>query len=592
MSGQQITIFALLFIVLLLFVWGRWRYDVVAVCALLAAVITGLVPPEEAFNGFGHPAVITVAAVLMVSQGLMNVGLVDRLARLVARSGNGLLTQMLVLIGLVIVSSAFMNNVGALALFMPVAIRLARKSERSPSVYLMPLAFGSLLGGMMTQIGTPPNIIVSLIRASHNGGTSFTMFDFFPVGSLISAAGFVFIVLIGWRLLPYRKGQASREGFFQIHDYISEVLIPDDSDMVGKTVQDLETAAEGEWLIVAHYRNEQKMAAPSPHRALQAGDSFMVRSSAEKLKEVVDAHKLKIAEEGKRDEADIRSDEVDVVEATVTPRSALINRTVRTVRLRSRYNINLLALSRTGGRISVTLENVHLRAGDVLLLQGSPDNLQNVMPLLGLLPLAERNIRIGQPQKAAAGMFVFSAAIILAALGYLPVQITFVAAAAAMVLLGFLPLGNLYTAVDWPVIVLLGAMLPVSTALESTGGAQLLADLFLVRAGTMAPTITVGLLLLLTMLLSNVINNAAAALLMAPLAIGIAQGLNAAMDPFLMAVAIGASSAFLTPIGHQSNTLVLGPGGYRFSDYWRLGLPLSILILVLSIPLILRFWPL
>ncbi len=592
MTTEQMTIFSLLILVLVFFIWGRWRYDVVAVGALLLAVFTGLVPADQAFSGFGHPAVITVAAVLMVSQGLMNAGLVDRLTRIVSRAGDHIVLQMVALVGLVTMASSLMNNVGALALLMPVAIRLARKQERSPSVYLMPLAFGSLLGGMSTQIGTPPNIIVSLIRANHNGGTAFRMFDFLPVGGVVAVAGVVFIILIGWRFIPYRKGQASREDFFHIDDYISEVLIPNETDLIGLSISELEEKSDGEWLVVAHYRNGQKLAAPSSGRLLEGGDSILVRSSAEKLNEMVDEYHLKIAEEGNFDESVLQSEDMDVVEATIKLQSPLIHRTVRSVRLRTLYNINLLALSRSGSRIAVTLDQVPLKVGDVLLLQGSMDTMNTVLPLLGLLPLAERKIRIGQPQKAAFGLFIFMLAIAASAAGWIPVQVSFVAAACVMVLLGFLPVSEIYSSVDWPVIVLLGAILPVSTALETTGGAHLLANALLSFSGVMAPASILGVILIATMLLSNVVNNAAAALLMAPLAISVAQGIQVNVDPFLMAVAIGASSAFLTPIGHQSNTLVLGPGGYRFTDYWKLGLPLSILIVLLTVPLILRIWPL
>ncbi len=591
MNTQQIYILVILFTILCLMIYGRWRYDVVALAALLTAVFLRIVPAENAFSGFSHPAVITVAAVLIVSRGLLNSGLVDILCILISRAGNNLLLQMTFLNGLVAASSAFMNNVGALALFMPVAIRRARKSERSPSVFLMPLAFSSLLGGLITQVGTPPNIIISLIRQGENGGHSFQMFDFTKVGFFLALAGCIFIVLIGWRLLPYRKGQASREDIFRIDDYISEIIIPDEHKLVGASIRDLEISSSGEWLVTAHYRNGRKMVAPSPYRTLEAGDHLLIQASAEKLGEIVERLGLVLAEVDKHHAEDILSEEIILAEATIKPMSLMANRSVSTISLRTRYRINLLAVSRQGSRISTRLDRLPLKVGDVLLLQGGIEILQAVMPQLGLLPLAERNLSLGQPRRIALSGAIFGGAIIMVATGMAEIQIAFTLAALIMVLAGFVPLTDMYDTIEWPVIVLLGAMLPISQALDTSGGAQVIARFLLHQINGIGPGPSLAVLILTTMLLSNVVNNAAATLLMAPIAINLAQGLGFSMDPFLMAVAIGASCAFMTPIGHQSNTLVMGPGGYRFSDYWRLGLPLSIIILLLSVPLLLHFWP-
>ncbi len=592
MTYQQGLIFAILILVLVLFAWGRWRYDIVALLALLAATVTGLVPEGQAFSGFGHPAVITVAAVLVVSRGLLNSGMVDFIVRLMSRVGENALVQLAALVLAVTVCSGFMNNIGALALFMPVAIRMARKQERSPSYFLMPLAFGSLLGGLITQVGTPPNIIISLLRQQTVAGEPFRMFDFAPVGGGVALAGVLFIILLGWRLVPQRRGQLSREDLFHINDYITELKVPAGSKFVGKRLGELERAVEGDILVVGFVRDGQKVPAPSTSRVLTAGDGVIVKADADEIQNLLDITGLELAGSEEIGEEDIRSDEISVVEAAVTPNSAMEGRTARSLNLRTYYGVNLLAVAREGGRLQAQPDTIILRTGDVLLLQGVTETIQEVLPTLGCLPLAERGLRLGQPRRMLLGLGIFGAALTAAALGLLPIQVAFTAAALALVLSGFISLREIYVSIDWPVIILLGAMLPVSQALESTGGAGLIAASILNLAGQIAPWATLTIVLVATMFLSDLVNNAAAAVLMAPIALGIASGMGASPDPFLMGVAIGASCAFLTPIGHQSNTLVMGPGGYQFGDYWRMGLPLEIVIVVVAVPLIMRVWPL
>jgi di/tricarboxylate transporter len=591
MQSDQIIIFALLAIILVLFVWGKWRYDLVALFALLVGTILGLIAPDQAFAGFGHPAVITVAAVLIVSRALFNSGMVDYLVRLMAKAGENYLVQLSVLLIAVTLCSGFMNNIGALALFMPVAIRMARKSERSPSLFLMPLAFGSLLGGLMTQVGTPPNIIISVFRTETAAAAPFRMFDFFPVGLGIAFAGILFIVLIGWRLMPRRKGNLSREDLFQVEDYITEIHVPEKSSLTGKRLRDLEEATDGDVTVVGHIRNGQKFPAPSPYRTFKEGDTLVVRANAEDLQDLIDATGLKLAESDKLDEEAISSEEIAVIEATVSKNSLLESRTARNFKLRSRYGVNLLGLARQGSRLRSKPDTVRFKTGDVLLLQGPSDTLYEVLPTLGLLPLVERGLRVGQPRRVLLALLIFGTALILAAIGMLPIQVAFTGAAFVMVVAGFMSLKEIYESVDWPVIVLLGAMIPVSGALETTGGAQLIAGGILNLAGAYAAWVTLTVVLVGTMFLSDLVNNAAAAVLMAPIAISIAGGIGSSADPFLMAVAVGASCAFLTPIGHQSNTLVMGPGGYRFSDYWRMGLPLEVIIVLVAVPLVLYIWP-
>jgi len=589
-SLEQLIVFGTLGLVLGLFIWGRWRYDIVALLALLIVTVTGIVSGGAAFAGFGHPAIITVAAVLVVSRGLQNAGLVDRIAAWMTRVGDCPTLQVAALAGLVTVCSAFMNNVGALGLLMPVALRMAYKSGNSPALLLMPLAFGSLLGGMTTLIGTPPNVIIATFRVEA-GESPFRMFDFAPVGVGVALTGLVFIALLGWRLIPRRQGPAAPQELFQIAEYLTEVRVPQDSQLVGKSLRDLELTAEADVNIVGLVRGQRRLLVPSSFEIMWPGDILIVEADPEALKTLVDTVGLELVASQDLGEEALGSEDVSVLEAVIMPNSVMEGRTVIDLNLRWRYGVNLLAVARQGARLRERLKNVRFRVGDVVLLQGRTATLPEVLPILGCLPLAERGVRLGQPRRIALSTGIFGGALALSATGVLPVQIAFVGAAAAMVLAGMLSLREAYESVDWPILVLLGAMIPVGQALESTGGAQLIADQILELGRQLPAGLTLAVVLVGAMFLSDLVNNAAAAVLMAPIAIGVAQGLGASPDPFLMAVAIGASCAFLTPIGHQSNTLVLGPGGYRFGDYWRMGLPLEILITIVAIPLLLWFWP-
>jgi len=588
---DQIIVFGTLLIALALFIWGKWRYDLVALLALLAVTVAGVIPAEEAFAGFGHPAVITVAAILVVSRGLLNAGIVDAVTRRVAAVGTRPAVHLMTLTGLVALFSAFMNNVGALALFMPVGIRVARRNDYSPSLLLMPLAFGSLLGGMTTLIGTPPNIIIATFRAE-TGDAPFAMFDFAPVGVGVAVAGVLFIGLLGWRLVPRRKAQTTLEELVQIDTYLSEVRVTAESPLAGRPLHELAAVAETQAVIVALIRGDTHLAAPPSSELLQPGDELIVEANPQDLEALANAARFKLVGGVELHRGDLTSDRVHVLEAVVVANSPIVGESARSLDLRSHYGLNLLAVSRQGERVDARLNKIRFQPGDVVLLQGPDEMLAQSLPALGCLPLRRRYLRLGQARRVFLSAGIFVAALGLSAAGVLPVQVAFVGAAVVMLLANLLTLQEAYASIDWPVIVLLGAMLPVGEALERSGGADLIADQILATGAQLPPVVTLAIVLVGTMFLSDLINNAAAAVLMAPIAVTIAQGLGASTDPFLLAVAIGASCAFLTPIGHQSNTLVMGPGGYHFGDYWRMGLLLEVLIVLTALPLLVHFWPL
>jgi di/tricarboxylate transporter len=598
---DQGIVFAILGATLALFIWNRWRYDIVSLMALLVATIAGVVPSGNAFVGFGHPAVITVAAVLVLSRGLLNAGVVDLIARRLVRVGDRPIIQVLALTTIVTVCSGFMNNVGALALLMPVAIWMSRKSGVSPSLLLMPLAFGSLLGGMTTLIGTPPNIIIASFREETGAGKSFGMFDFAYVGGPVALAGLIFLVIAGWRLAPKRQTESPPEDLFSISDYISEVRVTAESPFRQKTLHALLEALESDLdvNILGLVRGEKKLMVPSNFEVLREGDILIVETDPEGLKGLLDAAEFKLANSQSDDEdgesksdskPDITPGDVQVVEAIITADSSMIGQSATSLDLRERHGINVLAVARRGQRLKLRLGKIRFAAGDILLLQGTEERLAKSLAKLGCLKLADRGLRFGNPPQILLSLGIFLAAIVVVATGLLTAEVGLACGALAMVLSGLLSPGESYKSIDWPVIVLLAAMIPIGEALETTGGAELVANQLARLAQGVTPLVTVGIVLIVSMLLSNVINNAAAAILMAPIAISIARSMDANTDPLLMAVAIGASCAFMTPIGHQSNAMVMTPGGYEFGDYWRMGLPMSAIVVVVAVPLLVWVW--
>ncbi|NHA15608.1 SLC13 family permease [Thioalkalivibrio sp. XN279] len=625
MEFEQGLILGILATMVGMFLWGRWRHDMVALGALLACVVFGLVPSAVAFSGFGHPAVITVACVLVLSRALQASGAVDLVVSKVMPANAGPLLTIAVLTGIGALLSGFMNNVGALALLMPVGLQVAQRQQLPPGRVLMPLAFGSILGGMTTMVGTPPNLIVSGFR-SETGMGSFTMFDFTPVGIVVAVAGVLFVVLLARYLVPARERSGAEE--FDTGTYITEARVTKGSKAVGKTLREVEDALEEhEAQVLGLVRNEVRVNAPQGNRVVQAGDILVIEAEPEELgaalsdldlkleeakprakadtvtpEDTVEAGQDKDDSEGEEEEEDNdkdndkeekKSDDDNIlVEVTILPGSALVDYTASRLRLRTRYGINLLAVSRLGRRSVARLRTMRFRAGDVLLLQGAEDAINDFASEMGGVPLAARSLRIPDKRKTLLSSLILLLAVAGAALGLLPAAISFAGGVLATMVLRTLPLRAVYDAIDWPVIVLLGALIPVATAMETTGTAALVAGFLLDSVAQGHAVIGLAVVLVVTMTLSDLMNNAATAAIMCPVAIGAASQLGVSADPYLMAVAVGASCAFLTPIGHQNNTLILGPGGFRFGDYWRLGLPLEVLVVLVAVPMLLWVWPL
>jgi di/tricarboxylate transporter len=589
-TGAQIYVIAVLCCTLGLFVWGRWRYDLVALMALMAVLLGGIVPPEQAFVGFGHPAVITVAAVLVISRALQNSDAIAWIVRRVTDADLGPSLQVGAIAALVAALSGFMNNVGALALLMPVVLQIARKAEREPRELLMPLSFGSLLGGLVTMIGTPPNIIVAAVRADYADG-AFGMFDFTPVGAGVAVVGVIFIAVIGWRLIPMHDGPGRSDRVFEIDDYITEVRIPPKTGLIGKTIREAyELGVSDDIVFVSIHRNERKRYAPPPDAVLRSGDHLLIEGDAHSIDETVKAAGLDLVGSRALQAQVLRSETVGMMEAVVTPASALVRRTAGHVGLATRHHMNLIAIARHGVPVRRRLNQVRFQPGDVLLLQGDTETMPDALATLGCLPLAERRLSLHKA-RSTVPIVIFLTAILASGFGLLTAPVAFVGAVALLLASGHVSLRDAYDSVDWPILVLLGAMIPVGQALELSGGSLLIANAIASTSAYLPPWALLAIVLVAAMMLSDVMNNAATAVLMAPLAGKLAQQLGLSPDPFLMAVALGASCAFLTPIGHQSNVIVMGPGGYRFGDYWRMGLPLEVIICIVAVPLIMWVWP-
>jgi len=632
MSLDQISIILIIILTFSLFVWGKWRYDIVAIIALSVLFITDqflgnensnlIIDSSNIFSGFSHPAVITVAAVLIISRALRNSGVVDLISRQISPLSNNKITHIASLSGVAAICSAIMNNVGALALMLPVALKTSVKQNRSPSILLMPLSFASILGGMITMIGTPPNIIISTFRKTYQldlkaqaiqdpnslsanylisqnidinqfNPMAFGMLDFSYVGGIVALIGVLFITFIGWRFIPkdsYKK--PGTKSLFSINEYITEIRIPEGCKFINIKIKDIEKVTEDRLTIFGIISKKGKLVSVNNHAIIKKGDRYLAKADPKELQEVMDEFGMRFTKQMRERIDKLSNEDTTFKELLITPGSPLENRTRTYFRRHTSNSLVLMAIARQGKPIHNRLQNVKFRVGDVLLLQGQTDDITDNIASLNLIPLADRDLKIGIFSKVGLSLMIFGLAISLSIAGILPTTLAFIIAILMYIFSGILPIRELYKQIDWPIIILLGAMIPVSNALQTTGTSQLIAELVVNMTQNLPNWFILTLIMIITMCLSDIINNAATALIMAPIGVSIAMSMGLNADPFLMSVAVGASCAFLTPIGHQCNALILGPGGYKFTDYWKMGLPLEILIVIISIPSILYFWPL
>jgi di/tricarboxylate transporter len=569
------------------FVWGRYRYDIVAAGSLLAAIIVGIVPTKGAFSGFADDIVIIVGSALVVSGAISRSGIMDITLRRISPEKRGPGSQLIMLVIIVAVLSAFIKNIGALAIMIPVAVQMARKSRVSPSMFLMPMSFASLLGGLMTQIGTSPNIIVSRVREEITG-QPFTMFDYTPVGLALAVAGVAFLGIF-YRLLPERaREETSMDEAVKIKNYTTEARVAGSSVAVGQSISWLQKPAGGDAMVTAIISDKGQKRTPLPDTVLKAGDLLIIEGEHGALDKIVSEGKLQLSD---RVHEKDRTRHVSSVEAIVGEHSRLIGLSAKDLALFENTGLNLLAVSRRDKRFTERLGEIKIRNGDVLVLQANLRQLPDLLLQWGCLPLVERDLKLGSARNGLVPLLILIAAMGATAFGGIPVATAFFGAAFLMVVSGSLPLRDVYSHLDAPILIMLAALIPISDSLKTTGTTDVIADLLSRTAEMLPPYGALTLILVAAMAVTPFLNNAATVLVMAPIAATFAEKLGFQADAFLMAVAIGAGCDFLTPIGHQCNTLVMGPGGYRFGDYARLGLPLSIIVLMVSVPMLLLVWP-
>src|SRR3954454_8291654 len=574
-----------------LFAWDRIRYDLVATMVLLAGLLTGVVPEDRGFSGFGNPVIIVIASVLVVSRAIAVSGVVGTAVQRLLRGVESVSVQVGVLTACVTYLSAFVKNVGTLGIFIPVATSTAERSKRSASIYLMPLAFASRVGGTITQIGTSPNLLISAVRKDLTG-TPFGMFDFTPVGLPLACIAVVFLSF-AWRLIPKdRRGQPSPERKFEVAHYISEVRVRQTSPLIGKPLAALEALAEGALTVAAVIREGGRRFFPAPELALAYNDILAVQADPVAVKGVLAPARLELLAADEHGAVEALSNELEVVEAVVTPNSPLIGHTPTSVQLRARYEVSLLSVSRAGRAINSRLGSHRFGVGDVIIFQGRHDRLGEVLAELACLPLADRSLGLARRRNGWLSLSILAVAMLLVGLKLLAISTAVFGCAVLVVATKQLTLKEAYEAIDWPVIIMLGSLIPVGEALKETGATNLLGEQLTLVAALVPPYLALGLIMVVAMLVTPLLHHAAAVIVMGPIAAVVARNLGYHVDPFLMAVALGASCDFLTPIGHQNNAIIMARGGYRFTDYWRLGLPLSFLVAVVGTLLITHFWPL
>ena len=588
MTYDQTVIFSLFGAVFLLLLWGRFRYDLVALTALIAGVILGVVPKDIAFSGFGHPATIIVAFVLVVTAGLVRSGAVYLITQKFVDTTRSLPSHIAFMGVIGGVLSAFMNNVAALALLLPVDVQTAQKAKRAIGLSLMPLSFATILGGMATLVGTPPNIIISQYRETYTG-TSFNFFDFSFVGRAVKLLGIGFIAFIGNRLVKLRQEAGDEIKLIDLKNYLFEVRVKKDSKAIGKRLSEIKKVAGPETEVLGIVNESGAVSKVSMVTKFAHNQVLVIKTSPDDISRLQSDLDLEISE----DLNTIKESDLEEIEVMVTASSRLIGRKQEFLKRLASEDLALLGLWRQGAKFRTRLSREIFRVGDVLLLgvrSIDEEGVKERIKHLGLMPLMQREMQvIPSRSRLLKSIIFFVTFLLLAAFNVINIVIAFLLCVLAFIGVKVLN-GNLYRSIEWPVIVMLAAMIPIGQALETTGISNNIAMFISGYTEALPVYMIILLILVVTMFVSDIINNAATAIIMAPIAANIASQLGAPVEPFLMAVAVGASCAFLSPIGHQCNTLVMAPGGYKFGDYWRLGLPLEIVIAAISVPMIMYVW--
>lgn len=585
---EQISVLIILGVALLLFIQDKWRYDVVSVLILLSLILAGVLPFESAFSNFGHPAVIIVGSMFVMGRALVQSGIVDSIVGRLTFLHHRPILALAVLVLMVTSISAFVNNVGALVMVLPIAIHIAKKNHTPIALYLLPLAFASHLGGYLTLIGTPRNILISDFRESAIG-IPYQMFDFTYVGIFIAGFGALFLILIGWRMIPIRNRETTTDAPIRI--YTTEVLVPEGSKLSRSNVGKIELTTNKTVRILNLVTEDTLTPIQSEYKP-QPGDILQIQGAAESLTEFVEKYKLKLTGLRAIEKNIASDDDYRTIEAVVTPYSTIINKAWSDMNLQDRFGVNFIGLARRGFTPQKQITDTRFHAGDILMFQGRVASIEQTLSTMNCMIVSDEEISLGRTRTVFSTVFIFLAAIVLATLEILPVAVIFLSAAILMVLTNLISVKQAYESIDVAVLMLLAGMISLGEAIQSSGADQTIANFLLSVSELVSPIVILVIVLLTTALLSDFMNTTAALVVMAPVAIMIANTIGVSVDPFLMIVAIGAASSYVTPIGHESNALVMHRGGYKFTDYIRVGLPLELIEFAVAVPLVLYFWPL
>lgn len=591
MTPEIALTLAIILMAIILFATEKLRVDLIALLVLLAVSITGLVSGEEVFMGFANPAVITIWAVYIVSGGLFKTGIADIIGSVILRLSGASEVRLIIVIMLTCgTMSAFMNNVGAVAVLMPAVIGISRKTNIPVSKLLIPLAFSSLLGGKMTLIGTPANILAQGILVAR-GLPAFGFFDITPMGALVLATGIIYMVLIGRHLLPVRETASEPLSSSQLREYISDVQVTTESGLVGKNLYESDLGAKFDLMVLSIIRGGEPLSGLHRDVVILQDDHLILKGSAQNLIDARSSLNLSIHTGHDFELADLDTEQSHIFEATLAPRSTMVGRTLNETRFRDRFGFTALAIWRQGAVITDHLRDVELSFGDALLLQGPPGRVRALQDGSEFLVLEPLEIERNRQNKAPIAAGIMLLVILLAMLTDLGIATSMVIGSVLMVLTGCLSMDEAYESIDWRTVFLVGGMLSLGIAMENTGTAQYLADLLLGALGDYGPYGLLAGIYLLSALITQPMSNAAAVVLIVPIAIDTALGLGVNHLTFTMAVVIGAATSFITPVGHKANVLVFGPGGYRFFDYTRVGILLTVALFIVSMIFLPIFWP-
>jgi di/tricarboxylate transporter len=591
LSVEILFVLVLLTIAVLLFATEKLPVDMVALIVMSSLLLSRIITVEEGISGFSNTATVTVAAMFVLSAGLFKSGAVNFIGSLLARIGKASFWSALLAVMLTIgVISAFINDTAAVAIFMPIVVGLGRDIKVSPSKLLMPLSFASMFGGVCTLIGTSTNILVSSIAAKH-GQPPFSMFEFSKLGVIMFVIGALYMMLVGVRMIPGRRSPGDLTQTFGMGDYLTEIILLPEAESVGKKVKDSPLVHDLDIDIIEIYRENRPLPIPGPDAVLEANDLLRVRCNVEKIRQLEERAGIVLKSGLKWRDEDLQSSEAVLVEAVIAPNSSLEGKSLKESNFRAVFGATALALRHRGTIMHERLGTTPLRAGDALLIEARRDWLESLKRNPAFVIVSEVGLPEFRKHKILPAVLIITGVIAAAATNTLPIAASAIIGCVLMVLTGCITLEESYEAIEWQVIFLLAGVLTLGIALEKTGAAQLISSFLIKSIGSLGPVALVSAFYLLTSLLTETMSNNATAALLAPIAIVTAESLGIDSRPLLMAVTFAASASFMTPVGYQTNTLIYGPGQYRFTDFLRIGGPLNILFWVLATLLIPLFWP-